>query len=340
MLIKVQILLITFLISVYSELPYSRWLTATKNSERILLLTPELLIHGVNTDSQEGNIELTYNFINLYKGIIIGKRTEAECHLYEVCQELDKVLTIGTDIGKLALLETKLKNIIQLKDTVTKKLISLEFLLKKELVTLDVLYSFENKLEKLNLIELETNLEIERLRQLPKPRNIKIERLVTHFIIYDREVEIHSANLRKSYAWAITTSGGVNVQYENKEIIINPLGQLMIHFKFGRFFQNKYNREAIIYRDDWRKENFQSYLVRIEQLKDKYKKIQVILKKRLIELEKNVTILKNRIENLNTITNIKVLNYKELLNIDLAIFLNEKNYISSLAEILMNINHL
>ena len=332
-MIKTTLLLTLITISVYSEL-YSEWKIATTNSEKALLLSPSLFIDISNIEInqeliKEINAGIQYDFIKLYQGITLGKKIIEECNWYETCLEFEKIFEVGTNMGKLTPLEKKRESIFQLKDSINMKLASLDTLFKEGLITLDIITGFEDKLEKISLIELQLNIEIEKLKYLPKIDDIDLKILTDSYNDHDKRVEKHQANLRKSSAWSIMTLAGINLQYDQK-IKIYPLGQIVINFNFGRLTQDIYNQQAQFYRNKWRERSPESYIIRINKLQDELKAIKTAIKQRLIEIEKNIAILKNRIHKLDPITNIKIRYYVILISIELSLYNIDKTYLSSL----------
>ncbi len=326
-----------------SEPPgYCDWVIGSTDSERAKLLYPELYstvgpVSNGDEDSGDENsildklamrltIGLQYRFINLYKGVMMGRRAGAECLRYRAQAALQAALATGNDWGRLEALEAQARVLDDALPEAAAQLDHLYEQLANNLVTVEELYAAQLKVDTLKQMRSRVSADHERLSNQPAPPSESLEAIIQRYEQADDAVEARSADIRRSEVWALDIKGGYDQTFGNQKEV--PLfAQLKVSFNFGAFAQPSAERRAAAGRKRWRAESPDAIGVKLAELRHNLATALHAERRRLDDVGALADELQQRLNTLERIQTEKSRQLRDLLWLDYVRMDAEREYL-------------
>ncbi len=328
---------------------YCEWVKGATDSERAILMYPELYstLGPVSSGDEETGDEssifnqmalrltvgLQYRFINLYRGIMMGHRADAECRRYLAQSDLQAAVSIGKDWGRKDALEAKLAIVQKAMPEAETQLDLLYKQLDENLATVDELYAVQLKVDALRQIINQTQLELERLATMPQAPKEKLEDIVRRYNQMDDLIEKRESQIRRAKAWAVDIKGGYDQSFGNEKDY--PLfAQVKLSFNFGGIAQPSADSRAASGRRRWRSHSVETLETRVIQMQSQLKALAKAEHKRLDEINMLADELSERLKTLKDIDTEKSKRFRNLLWMDYVSMNAERVYLKThLAEL-------
>jgi|GEM_PF-1110801 len=302
--------------SVDGEPGYCRWIKGVSDSERAILMYPEIYstlgptASGSKESADENSISnqlalrltvgLQYRFIGLYQGILEGSYADARCLRYLAQNQLQIALEVGRDWGRRAALEAKEKVIKEALPAAEERLVKLYEQLKNNIVTVNELYSVQLKVDNLRDMLNQTQFELERVKKLPEAPSDSLDDILRRFNDIDDRIEAYEGRLRRSKAWALDIKGGYDQSFGNEKDY--PLfAQILLSFNFGGIAQPGADKRSAAGRRAWRGESVETLQSSVETLKYELANLARAERKRLVEISALADDLSERLKILDAL---------------------------------------
>jgi hypothetical protein len=307
---------------------YCRFVENVAASEAHVLTWPRLrasfgTFRGVDTEvsgTNESDLALRlmagleYDLFDLYRGVTLNDRAEAECRRYRAGSKLRRFTRLGPQGETRSALERRLEVLEAALPEARAQAKQLESDLVTGRATLDELSAVERGLDMLQLERLRITLAMDGLED--PMRDGSLPALLDEQLHAEAEVERYEARLREIAAWSFSLNGGYDQVFSEDEDV--PLyAMVTLKYSFGGLFQGAADERAAAARKQWLEAQPQGVRYEASEIAQRLRTIEATEREQLALVSDRVRKLDERRTTLATISDDRARAYTRSLWFDL-----------------------
>jgi hypothetical protein len=244
---------------------YCNYVKGTSDAERALLLAPELFgsggliqaggeLTGDETSAvgttQRFTVGAQYNFVGLYQAMLMRRRADDECRMYQARSRIHTFLQVGPNFGMQAALEARLQVLASALEESANIQAEVDQLVEAHQATVEEQTTLRLRRDLLLTSLAETRRELELLASATDSSERALHGSLREYLRADASIESNNAALRRSAAWGVNVRGGYD-QILGYETDMPAFAQVTVSMNLGTLFQGRANRRAAAGRRDW-----------------------------------------------------------------------------------------
>ena len=325
---------------------FCRYVRGVAGAQSALLLAPEIFgtVGVVNVGEAEGTtplgrpkgrvmLGLEYDLVELWKGLEVQNRAEAECRRYVAQMALDAAVRAGGDVGAAPALAARAEVLAAALPHAERLVESLRYEVQEARATIDELDVVRLRLDDLRREAREAALARQRVEVLPYGQGDSLVGVLDAYRAADAEVESIEGGLRNLDAWKLRLRGGydeiLDVEQERPFF-----GLVTLTFDLGGLWVPGANGRAAEGRRRWLEEDVMGADRRVSELIGQLHALRDAERARLDEVKLLAGDLAAQLDEVRKIESSRVRGYESFLFFELTRLRGEQAYLEAhLAEI-------
>lgn len=278
------------------ESGYCKFVRGVAAADSALLYAPELFTSfgAINVgEAEDGTafgtpkLRLTigarYDLIELYQGMKVGDRAEAECRRYRAERALEAAVRAGDRVGAGPALAARAAVLADALPMAEKLLASLDGDVRNARATVDELSATQLRVDALRAQAAETEVERGRLESMPHAEARPLVDVIGSFRSSDDRLEELEGTLRRTEAWSFELAGGYDEVFDvDQDVPLFAIATLT--FDLGGLWQGAGNERAREGRREWISSDVMGVDRRVSDLLLELRAIREGERKRLAEV--------------------------------------------------------